>query len=310
MRFIGLVLCWVMMTASGVTAAVRRAPASETVYVVDCSGDVDVVASATAKLVRRVDFAARLPIPRRPGGSHATAPDNCLLNGALYVPRQHAFYSLVADHYSEPQRFGIWRFTVPDLVAHEVQPPFADAGDLPVLRLAPDGSVKPESVTEQSIGTDITGYAGAKFFTATGDINRSDATVLVSLVAPGQSGLAFGVADTTHRSLTLLQRVPRTTERFVHLTPGGEFVLVETTTNAGAEAERTGTVTLFNATTGLPLRALADTRIVGRVLFVAITPAGYALYRKGPDYISVDLKQRFGTSAVTTASGTAGYFVP
>lgn len=310
MRFIGLVLCWVMVTTSGVTAAVRRAPESEIVYVVDCGGDVDVIASATAKLVRRVDFAARLPIPRRPGGSHATAPDNCLLNGALYVSRQHAFYSLVADHYSEPQRFGIWRFTVPGLVAHEVQPPFAEADNLPVLRLAPDGSVKPQSVTEKSIGTDITGYAGAKSLTPTGDINRSGATVLVSLVAPGQSGLAFGVADTARRTLTLLQRVPRTTERFVHLTPGGGFVLVETTTNASAEAERTGTITLLNTTTGLPIRTLADTRIVGRAFFVAITPAGRALYRKGPSYISVDLGQRFGTSAVTTASGTAGYFVP
>ncbi len=285
----------------------RQASIASDVYVVRCDGHIDIVDSADGRVQRRVDLAAKLPIEHALGVAGATF-DNCLLNGSLYAPRQHAFYARVPDHFSEPQRFGLWRFTVPGLDAHEVRPPFADAADLPELTLAVDGSVKTTARSAMALVLDVSGYRGAAGRTVTRNIARSGTRVLVQLVAPNQKGLSFGVADTAHHVLTVLQRLPPTTERFIHLAPGGHVVIVERVTGGGATARGSGTLTIYDADTGFPRRDLLAPRTIAAT-FVAIAPDGHALYRRGDDYIAIDLGVHFDATMVETVGSLDSYFI-
>lgn len=88
-----LLLLGLIAADAGAAAPMRRQPAPEVVYLVDCAGQVDVVASATGNLVRHVDIAAELPIRRRTQVNGSTF-DGCLTYGALYLSGQRAFYSL------------------------------------------------------------------------------------------------------------------------------------------------------------------------------------------------------------------------
>lgn len=181
--------------------------------------------------------------------------------------------------------------------------------DVPTLTQASDGSVRITAPSEQSVIVDLTGYDGADGITATENIESSGSSILARLVAPAQSGPAFGVADTRRRTLTALRQLPPTTDTLVHLAPGGAFVLVETGTGEGVAARRTGRLTLFDAATGLPVRAYTAPRIMG-FKFAAITPAGRALYRKGESYVSIDLRQRFAATAVERKPAAPAAFVP
>ena len=289
-----------------VGAAPKAAP--ERLYVVQCDGHVDVVATEDGERLRRVDLAATLPIERRQSVPGATF-DNCLLNQAIYVSRQSAFYSLVPDRYSEPQRFDLWRFTVPGLAARRVRQGSEAAGDVPLLVSAPDGLVSVARTDTRPRSMALSGFASVKGDLRNDILERSGDAVQLRLYDPGERGVAVGVADTRRKALVRLQGLPPTFAGLAHLAPGGGIVFVEYATGTARNPVRSGRATLFDAATGRPLRDIADPR-VRAMSFLAIVPSGKAVYVGDGRYAVAALGSRFPDVPVASARQTqAAYFV-
>jgi len=102
MKSAGYLLSLIAVCVTQACAARPIKPAAPRLYFVGCSGQVDEVDSRTGKLLRSRNLAGALAIERQQTVDGATF-DGCLMNQAVYVPAQAAFYSVVPVQFSDKE---------------------------------------------------------------------------------------------------------------------------------------------------------------------------------------------------------------
>ena len=298
---------WRFALAGLLAAAVSASPAAarqpQSLYVVGCSGQVDEVSAATGATIRSRDLSQLLSITRNNTASGATF-DGCLMNQAVFVPADDAFYSVVPVQYSlksdATKDYRIARVAIATLRPVLLPTIMPDLENEPRIAAAATGV---RVVADQPV---LAATLGSEPFTpqlpADAIVLEASGTVaLIKVAVTGSAGLRLAVADLKQRRWTLL--APNLVEGNVHLAPGGAAMLVQ---RAGSD-----TLVLMPATGTARSRNLGRRRI-DRKTFIAISPAGFALYRTGGRYLAIALGRSFPSTPVVSSDSeaTAHFFAP
>ncbi|MCZ2133894.1 MAG: hypothetical protein LC098_00445 [Burkholderiales bacterium] len=148
-------------------------------------------------------------------------------------------------------------------------------------------------------------------------VQRSAGVSLIALSGPRRDEFLLGLAkvDGDAGGLVRIANDLYTDPRFVHLAPGGTFVLVEEVTPSDNRPLRTGRLRLYDSTGAMAGELHDDTlpgSTWGEMTFVTITPNGYAVYvdRYSGAYRFVPLGRTFANEPVEVPQFAPGYGVP
>ena len=270
-------------------------------YVVNCDSRVD-------KLdLTRQEVVASFHLNDRAGSSSAVPAspdgkiDGCLVQRVVTDVKGEKV-SLIAPKSARLdsdglQEFQALTFVLPDWRLTATLP----AGKLPEaprLKLDANGSPQVLNDAQWTPETmwDLSMYKGQD--NASGLVlESSGVAALLSLLSAKSDKLAFGLAESTARTLVNLESLPITTLRHVHLAPGGGYVLVEGTESTEKDAKTTGVVHLYNAVGEYVAERKDDS--IRSMVFVALTPNGYAVYQSENRYQFIAMGRPFGALAVT-----------
>lgn len=97
---------------------------------------------------------------------------------------------------------------------------------------------------------------------------------------------------------------------FVHLAPGGNYLVVEETVKDKSQ-KRTGRLFIYDGMRGTLVKEVADP-MVASMNFLALTPNGRAVYNSDGSFRIVKLGMQFGTEKVTrvVVSGVPNDTIP
>lgn len=287
-------------------------PQTETgryVYVVTCGGRVDKLDSIEARKTQSVDLA------KAEGNEHLIPAvqgvlDGCLSYQALYDGKASAFYT-IAPVQAEPKADGtkdyrILEFSVPALRLVKSFPAGSNQQEPPHLRLiGADREPRAVPAAEWSPRTDVdlSDYGPEHSKSPNQILEASGGSALLRMFTANPSELALAVADARKKTLTRLRSLPSTVAPDAHLAPGGQYVLVEETTE-GEKPVKTGKLTLFDATTGTVLQELSNPAVKHQY-YLTIAPAGKAIYHSGEEYSFIALSKTVEPAQVTRPAATS-----
>ncbi len=278
-------------------------------YVIDCDGRVDKLDMIERKkissfaLTERAGSTSGAPVIPSPEGA-AGRMDGCVAQRAQVDPAG-ATVSLIAPKGARVdaeglQEFQVLTFTLPQWTLTGARPAGRSA-EAPWLVRDTTGTlqVRPDNPLLTAPAPDVQALTGADA-DAGGVLLQSSANgLLLSLLFKNTKAFVPGLANTETRTLTRLTDLPPTAQRFVHLAPGGGFVLVEAVAPA-VPHRRTGALRLYDAT-GRAVADVVDERL-RQMEFVALTPNGLAVYAAASgEYHFVSLGKTFAAAVVVTS---------
>jgi hypothetical protein len=282
------------LALSLLAAALSASAASQFLYVVQCSGQIDRLDTSAARMSARIDLVASsqragltMPDPRH--------FDGCLANGAEFDAASALVYSvmqLLTRGENEGRRaYQLVSFHVPGFAVAKVEPGIRVAVTPPrmlrrggAVALAPVDTEDPADPT----ALDLSDFAPEHRPEANRMLEAAGDRVLLQLMRPAAGDSPFAVAD---RRTLKLQRLSARDGSILgaHLAPGGERILL--TRRIGPERNATG-LALLDTASG---RAVMQRAGPGRdaVGFLAIAPNGQGIFRTSTGYAFIALGERF-----------------
>jgi hypothetical protein len=288
-----------------------RGQSDRYLYVLSCDarvGKVDTVLDRQVSLrPLHIGSSKKQVIPQvEPNGTM----DGCLVNGVAFDAKASIFYTVVpnqvrlkADGTKDYRMVG---FRVPGLALVKVAPAGIGLAETPHLELGV-GLAQPKvlSASEWSPRTDldVSTFSPEKEEIRNQILEQSGVKVLLRVFAQNRDDLALAVADRNMKSVVKLKDTVSTTAKNVHLTPGGQAVLVEETNGVGV---KTGNVVLYDAKTGQEIKRVADSK-VRTMSFLAISPNGKGIYHLGDAYGFLSLGRKFSGGSVVRLLNADSY---
>ena len=281
-----------------ITCARPQAVRGAYLYEVTCEALVDKFDTRTERRVESSNLAARSGTP--PLIPVVVGPvEVCLLNRVSFDATTSVFYAVVPARGKEtvgPIGYSVLGFSVPamSVVAR------SDAGmaEYPP-RLEPRAGTPPLVVAAgawREPSEPLGAFAPEHRDRPNSVLARSGHRALVAVAtALGHPDL-LGVADEERKTFAILQD-PGTTREYVHLVPGGSYVLVEDTVVSGTQRIKAGALHLYDSTTGGVVKTIADDRIRS-FYFHGVSPNGKVLYELADAYWFLDLGVTFGAEQV------------
>jgi hypothetical protein len=279
-------------------------PADRYLYEVSCSAKVEKFDAITQRKVDSYDLATRTGNP--PLIPTAEGPlETCLANGTVFDRNASVFYTLVPSEKGPADAamdYRILGFSIPAVSLVMQMPAGTRLEHAPHIEVQPGAHPQVLQQLEWKPKTeeDLSTFAPAHKAIANRILETSADRALVRLFE-GEGGLTLGVADSATKKLVRLQGPLATTPEHVHLAPGATHVLVEDVAGAGPKATKTGTLRLYDAATGLALKAFSDPH-VAKLYFLGISPGGKVLYGLLDDYWFLDLGVTFPPATVQPAA--------
>ncbi|MGO4872104.1 MAG: hypothetical protein ACLPGW_16110 [Roseiarcus sp.] len=273
-------------------------------YVVGCGARVDKLDVAEGHKVASFDLAAAAKaIPSGPGPL-----DGCLANQAVYDSKSSIFYTVVPlqaeTKPNDAKDYRVLGFSIPALKLVYSQPAGDDLKDAPRIEASPAGGVKIVATPNPGppLYLDLSAFESEMGPLGNQILEVSDGRFLLRLHMFNRKEWGFAVVDPTAHKLVVLKDLPAMTAPQAHLTPGGGAVLVLASTGARSFFQSTGNLTLFDATTGLALRRISDSRIK-TMYFLAIAPTGKAIFHSDENYRFIDLGAKYPGEPAMPPSG-------
>jgi hypothetical protein len=272
-------------------------------YVVDGGGGLTKFDTVTGKSAIRIDLGTRTGALKIPPARGKGAQDGCLASQAVYDRATARFYTVVAKQYQAgadgTKDFEVLAFTIPgvELAGHW------SAGDhinedsgRPMIESVAAGR-KPTIVAanaapnvETKLDVVALGLSEQPFENRI--IERSGDVVLLDLLS-GDSQKGIGL-ETAHLQTKKLVPLPRLAD-FIHLTPGGRYVVAKRMD--GVEFE------VYDTKTGAKVKTVTAPKGFEMNEFLAIAPTGKIVFNAGGGFRLVDLGMRFANVPVTGIGG-------
>jgi hypothetical protein len=225
----------------------------------------------------------------------------CLANRTVFDAEASVFYTLVPSQArmrdDGTMNYEVLAFSIPGiaLVKHMAA---GENLERPLyLELSPQGDLR--MIRTQTLRTteDLSTFGPDHQDLSNTIVEMSGGHALLRVVGiNGEPTIA--VANEASKTLVRLRGAPRTTERNVHLTPGGTHVLVEEAIAIGSKVSKTGRLWLYDADTGLIVNSFSDPHIE-KLYFRSISPNGRVLYDLLDAYWFLDLHRTFRAEVVT-----------
>ncbi len=283
-------------------------------YVVGCGAQLSKVDTSLGVKTDSVDLVTRTSgqrvIPEIRG-----VLDGCLTYQAVYDAKASLFYTVVPEQAESKtdgtKDYRILGFSVPAVRLENEMSAGDSLAEPPHLEIDEAGRVavdKPSQWTPQT-SLDLREYELGGSPPANQILEASGNCVLLRLFSGRGDGLTIGIADRKTKKLRLLNELPITTARNIHLAPGGQAVLVEEVVSSGASVEKTGRLILFDGSAGSPVLRLSEPGIKN-LAFLAISPNGKAIYHRNDDYLVIALGRQFSGDPVSrpVTEGYPGFF--
>lgn len=287
----------VMLIVCRVDAA-APASAGRYLYLVDAGGGITKLDTMAERKIFHYELGDRTGKLKIPPTSGPGALDGCLASQAIYDRAAGRFYTVAAQQYRMKQGgtkdFQVLSFTVPGVRLAGHWPTGKDAhwDEPPYLESVIDGTPKviaAEDRAEQR-KLDVSSFAPHNTQLQNRILESSGDSILLYLFGGDSAGVKIGVAHKKTKTLVELPQLAETHDSrgrntpgsAAHLTPGGQFVLVE-------YADR---VELFDATTGRVLKDVSKGPSKDKSL-VAISPNGRLVFSEEMNYGFVDLSMKF-----------------
>jgi hypothetical protein len=291
-----------MALLAGVLPLRAQTIAGRYLYVVGCGASVDKLDTIAERKIGTFDLAQRTgrthPIPSGTG-----TLDGCLANQAVYDVKTSLFYTVVpVEAAAKPDGSKDYRalaFSIPNLKLVENIPAGTNLDDPPRLEIGSGNRVKvvDASAWTPQTSLDLSGFAPDRKQIPNQVLEQSGGYVLVLLFTADANEPVAAVASVRTKMVVRLQDIPSAVPANMHLVPGGTDVLIEETTANGAQPEKTGRLSLYDALTGRRIRDLSDPHIK-ELSFLAVSPSGKAIYHKNENYRFISLGTAFGTDEV------------
>ncbi len=322
----GALLAMMLAACSGPSPAVGDGErgqsadlAARYLYVVDCIGRVDKIDTLQQKLVAsHVLTEGAPPLIRK---------DDTVFNGctaqAPLINANGTEISMIgtkAVHTDGAYDLQLLTFSLAQWTLVDAKPLGRSWAWAP-LRLVRDGDGTMRVMARMARAPSVQFYRAqsADGGTTSGPIQQYSAGVALVSPLPAsrpEDALTLGLVDVDASAPALVRaaKVPYTAPDYVHLAPGGAFVVVEEATAPTSRADaplRTGLLRLYDAT-GAMLSELHDHALRGsasfEMSFVAITPNGLAVYadrdrhayhfvRLGRTFANVPVEKAFSSVA-------------
>lgn len=304
-RLLGALLSLLCGLAMARCVAAAPARPARYMYVIGCEATVDKLDTYTGTQVEEVDLATRTGVHRI-----IPAPSDpqqfCLSEGALYARAKRIFYTVIALKSDvdpdDPQDYDVLGFSVPGLHLVYHRPAARHAEEAPKIVLRAGGAVALQTDMEPMEGSivDLGVDAQTGLPVHARIIETAGKTSLIQLLPTPAGELEIATWRAGHPYVRL-HDTPSTTVDNVHLTPGGQAVLVEETKLSGGTMIKTSRLAIFDSDTGARLSEISDPAVRNGSL-VAIAPVGKAVYYDGRRYRFVTLGRSFaGEPAVRPA---------